>query len=528
MTWRGMKRDDPSSWTFLPGLTFTLNEIVDDSGLSSEVVTSVLRAFMVPTDDRNGTFNSLGDFNGASAFPIISHPDGSLVCLQIYTLYEALYDSPFYWMIADKSYAAIAQEHRGKFTEQFATQRLKAVFGEKHVYSNVNLIGAKGQRIGEIDVLVIFGDRAIVVQCKSKRLTLEARKGNDLQLQADFKLAVQAAYDQALICAKAIESDTTKFDGLTGKNAILPQLKEIYICTLVSDHYPALAVQGRELLNYELSGSIQPPLVADVFFLDVLAEFLSSPLRFLSYVNLRVALHEKLSSINEINILGYHLKQNLWFEKDVNMVMVADDYGMDLDVAMMVRREGIQGLGTPLGILTRMDKMLAGRMIRSIENAEDSSLIDFGLLLLSVSEDALSALSNGIEQITAQTKRDGKVHDLTMGFEGNEAGLTVHCSNDENSVAATRLAQHCRRRKYVTRAPQWFGFCARLDDGMPKFGLKLESPWEFDAELEIETEGMSKSSSAIYSGGKFKAKKVGRNDECPCGSGKKCKKCCQK
>ena len=45
----------------------------------------------------------------------------------------------------------------------------------------------KGKKVGEIDVLVIFGDRAIVLQAKSKRLTLEARKGNDNQIKDDFK-----------------------------------------------------------------------------------------------------------------------------------------------------------------------------------------------------------------------------------------------------------------------------------------------------------------------------------------------------
>jgi hypothetical protein len=40
-------------------------------------------------------------------------------------------------------------------------------------------------------------DIAIVLQAKSKKLTLPARKGNDLQLQADFKAAVQDGVDQA-------------------------------------------------------------------------------------------------------------------------------------------------------------------------------------------------------------------------------------------------------------------------------------------------------------------------------------------
>ena len=60
----------------------------------------------------------------------------------------------------------------------------------------------------EADALVLFGNQAIVVQAKSKRLTLNARKGNDLALRDDFKKAVAKAYDQALLCADALQRPT--------------------------------------------------------------------------------------------------------------------------------------------------------------------------------------------------------------------------------------------------------------------------------------------------------------------------------
>jgi hypothetical protein len=53
------------------------------------------------------------------------------------------------------------------------------VFDDERVYGNVDIRETKATKTGEIDVLVVWGDRAIVVQAKSKRLMLEARKGND-------------------------------------------------------------------------------------------------------------------------------------------------------------------------------------------------------------------------------------------------------------------------------------------------------------------------------------------------------------
>src|SRR3546814_6555628 len=89
-------------------------------------------------------------------------------------------------MIQDKAYRSTADANRGRFTEGFAFDQLVSVFGAARVWRNVNLHRAKGERVGEIDVLVVLGGRAIVVQCKSKRLTLAARKGNDLALSKDF------------------------------------------------------------------------------------------------------------------------------------------------------------------------------------------------------------------------------------------------------------------------------------------------------------------------------------------------------
>ena len=51
----------------------------------------------------------------------------------------------------------------------------------------VNILEKKGVIAGEIDVLVLFANRAIVLQAKSKKLTLESRKGNDLAIKKDFK-----------------------------------------------------------------------------------------------------------------------------------------------------------------------------------------------------------------------------------------------------------------------------------------------------------------------------------------------------
>jgi len=137
-------------------------------------------------------------------------------------------------MTADKAYWATATGNRGRFTEEFCRERLLQGFGAKHVFANVEVYESKGKRLGEIDVLVVFGDRAILLQAKSKKLTLEARKGNDLRIKDDFKKSVQDSYDQGLICAKVLGNAQYKFVPKGGSPLNLPAFEEIYIFCLVS------------------------------------------------------------------------------------------------------------------------------------------------------------------------------------------------------------------------------------------------------------------------------------------------------
>jgi hypothetical protein len=516
---------DPAQWSVLSGFTFSLDEIAVEAGVHADVAAAVLAAFTAPDAPANGEFKSIDDFNLANACPIIRTPAGDYVSLQSYGVVEALYDSPYYWMAADKAYRDTAFKHRGIFTEEFVAERLAAVFGEANVHRGVT-ISSKGRRVSEIDVLVLFADRAIVVQCKSKKLTLNARKGNDLQIRDDFKKAVQDAYDQANVCAKSLSDPVLTFVADDGTEVAVPALREIYPFCIVSDHYPALAAQVREFLKFETDELIQAPFVGDIFLIDVLAEMLASPLRFLSYVNRRVGYADRINSFGELTILGYHLQQNLWLDEKASLVTILDDFSLALDTAMTVRRLGVPGERTPKGILTRLEGTLLGRLLKNIEGRADPALIDLGFLLLSLHGDTLDDLNRGLEQVSRQTRVDGKSHDLTLVFYDSESGLTIHCSPEDNTAATARLADHCRRRKYVQRAKSWFGLLIRADDGLPKLGIQLRFPWSPDREMDEATRGMITKAPRDAARPIRASKKIGRNEPCPCGSGKKYKKCC--
>lgn len=522
-----MRSQHPSAWTFLPGFTFSLQDISGLSGLPSETVAAVLASFTLPAESRNEGFQDLHDFNATTAFPIVLDADGNYVLLQYYSLVESLYESPFFWMNDDKSYRATASKNRGKYLESVSTDYLSRVFGATHVHANVDVYESKGKRTSEVDVLVTFDDRAIVIQAKSKRLTMEAKRGNDSYLKDDFKKSVQDAYDQARLCALALNDSSYQFVDARGTHlAITGGFSEIYILCLVSDNYPALSFQARQFLKHEETAEIKTPLVLDVFALDAMTEMLRSPLRFLSYLNRRAAIGDQLLASQELVALSYHLRKNLWIDDNINLMSLDESIASDLDVAMAVRRDGVAGEATPQGILTAFAGTTLWNLIESIEARPDAGIMDLGFLLLTISGDAFKDTNRLIDFLLRKAKADGQPHDLTILF--GKVGLTIHVSDLSLEDATRSLHDHCARRKYWSKADTWIGVCLSGADGSLRFGLTLKHPWSYDTKLEAAVADAPLPSETITDvlSKQRKAIKVGRNDPCPCGSQKKYKKCC--
>jgi len=488
----------PGEWTSLPIFTFTIDEIAIESNEDESIVKSFIESFVVPKSIDISQFKALGDFNPLNAYPIIQLSEGEYLLFQGYSLAEALYETPFFWLIEDTSYKDLALKNRGTFTESFCKECLTRVFGENRVFTNVNIYNKK-TRIGEIDVLVIFANRAIVVQAKSKKLTIEARKGNDNCLKDDFKKAVQDAYDQAFQSAAFLDDqDCILVDSDGNKLNIPREYKEIYPFCVVSEHYPSLNFQVLQFLKYQTTNCIMPPFVMDVFFLDVVCEMLQSPLHFLSYVNRRVQYGDKLLSSHELTILSYHIKHNLWIEDDHTVLMLDDDIGADLDLAMLARRDNVPAKTTPSGILTKYRSTFFGRLITQIDRLEDPGIIDLGFMLLQLSGETIESINKQVSKFTKLSRRDKKHHDFSLGMSDSSTGLTIHCNHDDAPVALDKLREHCLGRKYVEQARSWFGLSINPLNSQIKVGVGFDFEWTHSEEMDKKFENLMNSPRILW------------------------------
>ena len=129
-----------------------------------------------------------------------------------------------------------------------------------------------------------------------------------------------------------------------------------------------------------------------------------------------------------------------------------------------------------------------------------------------------------------ETRADGKMHDLTFGFKEG-SGITFHCTDEPSNVAGPRLKSYCSLRKYREKASQWFGLCMTFSGPDVRFGASLVFPWSQDEQMDEKSKELKEAlpiDQALQTlmMKRSRARKISRNDPCPCGSGRKYKKCC--
>lgn len=219
---------------------------------------------------------------------------------------------------------------------------------------------------------------------------------------------------------------------------------------------------------------------------------LNSPLYFMSYVKRRVGYAEKLVVNNEGTILSYHLKKNLWVEKNIGYTYLTDDLGADLEAAMLARRELLPGKNTPEGILTKYDNTPFQKLIRQIEKYDSPILINLGLYLLQFGEDTVNKINDWLFNAVIAYEKDGKNHDFTLCV--GDSGITVHCNRDPINTFEPKLTVHATGRKYILKANHWFGLCVDPLDYTIRYVLELNDPWEKSEDMERVIKGSIASS----------------------------------
>lgn len=267
-----------------------------------------------------------------------------------YRLMEALYESLFYWMMADKAYKNTHTKNRGQFLETTTTKLLANVFGSEHVHPTVFVGKEKKRTGGEIDALIVFGEFVIVAQAKSKRVRLSARAGDANALEEDFYGAIQAPYEQALNCIARMKAGEPCVDR-HGTAIPIPKTARFFPLVVLSDPFPAATLLSDKMLKRP--AGIQP-VIWDIGILDCVTRIIPQPIDLLFYLQSRAEMFETGISDSEYNFLGFHLRAKLVLPKDTDGMLIDRDFATVVDNYMIACDLDLKP-DRPRGVLERLD-----------------------------------------------------------------------------------------------------------------------------------------------------------------------------
>lgn len=515
-SFKGCKRSKDFSKMALETLCFSRKEL--KAKFSDQEISTFLEFFSVNPGEIDNSFLLPTDHNIIDYKPILKLEDEKYLLPVGFNLFRSIYESPYYWMSQDKSYLNIASKHRGESTEEIAYSLLKEVFGAENIHTNVSIGKSKHKLISEVDVIAIQGNKAIIVQAKSKKLTLLSRGGDAKSLETDFNEAVQKAYDQGLICRNAIlAKDNFFFDDKKNKIELSEKIQDVYILCLTSDYHSSVQHQARAYLKKEAGDPYPIPL--SIFDLELICFYLKDPYELLYYLRQRINLSDYVLADEEIVYLGFHLRNKLFKKKGFDLESLDNSFGQPLEVDFCVKKGDFPYFDTEEKLYSKWKNEKFKLLIEQVKLSQDAGFTDAIFFLYDLAGEAADELIAKMEQIIQKSNKDGRNHDMTLVLDNGDSGVSFACKS--NSQFRNELINLCVARKYKTKANQWLGLGKFLGSNkMVDCIAYSNEPWCYDRKLE------NFSKMALRPGAAVNLKKIGRNEKCPCGSGSKYKKCC--
>lgn len=490
-----------------------------------------LHWFSLKPGEVNQNFNSIGDYNKIHSHPVITLGDGRYWVPIFASLAESIYESPYYWMDKDKEYKATASKNRGATAEIITRDLLIPAFGSNRVHRGVKVRRGKSD-ITDLDTLAISGNKALIVQCKSKNLTITARSGDGQTIRTDFKKAIQDAYEQGIAGRKALLEGDCELIGEDGVPIILPsQVDEVYILCITGDHYPAVISQARTHLK--IQDGDPHPIMMSIFDLDVVSFYLRDRFELLYYLRQRSNHTEYFLVDSEMALLGCHLNEKLFPEEDYTLKYLDPSYAQLIDANFQVARGGWPGDGVPDRLFHTWKNETFDQLVNDIKLAANQpsrqkvAAEDLLFFLYDLAGEAADNLANLVKLRKRATLLDGKMHDARVPIPRHKKGVTFVSFPEptgpmELDIFSQRFLAIALAHKYISEADEWIAL-ASIAGSSVEFDIfgYIREPWQQDSEMDIAVQSHLNPGRAINTSGK----KLGRNQRCPCGSGKKFKRC---
>ena len=481
---------DEQCKAILSAMTFGLDDLPMTNRQSLE---HFIEAFAFTPGDINHEFGTIADFNAVHSRPLMAFGDGQYGISIFSNLPKAIYESPYYWMVEDDQYRDTALSNRGDATECITYDSLVPIFGRGRVFRGIKIRKGKAD-ITDIDVLAVSGNKAVIAQCKSKKLTIDARRGDGTALRNDFTKAVQDAYDQAIRARLALIDGGYRLSDGGGVALSLPnKIDEVYILCVTGDHYPAVITQARIYL--ERRDKDPHPILLSIFDLDLLSFYLRDRYDFLYYLRQRTAHAIHFVADSEIALLGFHLRHKLFPDESHTTTGVDSGYGQLVDTHFLASR-GDRPQSDASDRLFHtwkneiFDELVEDVKLAATEGPDQISVENLLFFMYDLAGKAADDLIGSVEGLKRQTLLDGQEHSVRVPMPQHKKGVTFVSFPAPTPATQTqnllrRLKAISLAHKYRSQADDWM-ILASFTGSPVRFDIfgYISAPWQQDPEID--------------------------------------------
>lgn len=406
---------------------------------------------------------------------------------------------------------------KGEYLEDKSLEIFQKILPNSEVYENL-----KYGIDDEVDGIVIYDNNIFIVEAKSNKFTIGAKKGNIDKIKRNTKDIVEKAYQQAIRAKKYIlENEEVEFRDKKKKTVLKISREKINNIYLVNTTLEPLNHISTNLTSLQEFGFIQnDECIWSIYLNDlkIISEILDSPSEFLVYVDRRIKFNDypQIRMAEEIDIFGYFLSEGLYFD-DINfpedgfMLNIDSSFSKNIDLYYLWKEGNLDKAQEKPSYFDGCNDNIKF-LVKDLENLNKESFSLLTSFLLSLDCYTHKLIKEQIELILKSIRTDFHTY-----IDNKNIGVVFV---SERIYEYDKLQQQCEIYAYERKINNWFVVIIGSNFiNFEKFYYDNKYNKLIEEKLEELKQYRVEQTLNIN-------KKIGRNDICPCGSGKKYKKCC--
>lgn len=416
---------------------------------------------------------------------------------------------------------------RDSYLENKAVEYFQDIFPQATIYQNLKY------RINsdefETDIIVEFDRNLLIIEAKANALKLSSKRGSLVAIQNDTKKILRKSYNQALRTRNYIQSkDVAKFYSKNCNEITISKnnYENIFLINVTLEKLDFLATELDDMKVFGLNKSDDWFWSVYLNDLRIISELVEFPTEFLLYLDRRLQVIEhQFYSSDELDYFMFFLEQGLYFESEdllgINK-FVPYGYTDKLDRYYFFKEGSVSSGEKPTLDISEDYRDL----ILAIESTGKEYFSIVSTLLLNLSEESRVDILDNLNKINEQLKLDKQSHNFTIPIPGLNIGFTFCIGNSDDYFSNDELEKYCRTKMEQLQVDSWVVIKFIKDINFEE--LDFDIYFSVDSNKKIVAEDLEKFKMNKIDKYFSKHNKIGRNEPCPCGSGKKYKKCCGK